>query len=108
MIKLYRAISQKEKDDYDELKIFRTGKNTLEAKQFFKSRTAVKQFVASSVIQDYDPAYIYLLVIEVDEELFDKSNPSNMKLDGYDAVNVDEDDLPSFNNCVIFVKQESL
>jgi hypothetical protein len=45
MIKLYRAISQNEKDDFDRDQQFRTGKNTLEAKQFFKSRAAVKQFV---------------------------------------------------------------
>ena len=54
MIKLYRAISQQEKDDYDSQQIFRTGRNTLEAKQFFKSRTAVKEFVDSSVMQGYD------------------------------------------------------
>ena len=101
MIKLFRAISQNEKDDYDQQQqLFRTGINTLEAKQFFKSRTAVKQFVASSVIQQYDPPYLYLLILTIDEGLYNDSNPTNMKLDGYDAINIDEDDLPSFNNCV--------
>ncbi len=108
MIKLYRAISQSEKEDYDQEQVFRTGINTLEAKQFFKSTIAVKQFVANSVIQQYDPPYLYLLTITIDEDLYNNSNPTNIKLDGYDAVNIDEDDLLSFNNCVKFVNQESL
>lgn len=108
MVKLYRAVSEQEKDDYDLHQLFRTNRNTLEAKQFFKSRTAVLQFVESSVSQAYNPSYKYLLVISVDEKLFELSNPIQMKLDGFDAVNIDEDDLISFNNCVKFVKQEDL
>jgi len=41
MITLFRAVSRQEKEDYDEHGIFLTGKNTLEAKQFFKTRVAV-------------------------------------------------------------------
>ena len=108
MIKLYRAISQQEKDDYDSQQIFRTGKNTLEAKQFFKSRTAIKEFVDSSVMQDYDPPYLYLLIISVDEDCFNMIDHTDMKLDGYDAININEDHLLNFNNCVRFVQQEIL
>jgi hypothetical protein len=108
MIKLYRAISQQEKDDYDSQQIFRTGRNTLEAKQFFKSRVAVTQFVASSVLQAYDPPYKYLLIINIDEGCFNMTDHADMKLDGYDAVNINEDHLLNFNNCVRFVQQEIL
>ena len=108
MTKLFRAISQSEKDDFDQTKVFRTGRNTLEAKQFFKSLTAVKQFVASSVIQAYNPPYLYLLIITIDHDLLKEANPTNMKLDGYEALNIAEDDLMPFNNCIIFVEQEEL
>ncbi len=108
MITLYRAVSQQEKDDYDSKKIFRTDKNTLEAKQFFKSRIAIKQFVESSKLQDYDPPYTHLLIISVDEDTFKAIHHIDMKLDGYEAVNIDEDHLLGFNNCVKFVKQELL
>jgi hypothetical protein len=108
MIKLYRAISQQEKDDYESQQIFRTGKNTLEAKQFFKSRAAIKEFVDSSMIQDYDPPYLYLLIVSIDEECFILIDHKDMKLDGYDAVNIDEEHLLNFNNCVRFVQQEIL
>jgi hypothetical protein len=108
MIKLYRAISQQEKEDYYSQQMFRTGKNTLEAKQFFKSRTAIKEFVDSSVIQEYDPPYLYLLIIRVDEDCFNVTDHTDMKLDGYDAVNINEEHLLNFNNCVKFVQQVTL
>jgi len=96
MIKLYRAVSQQEKDDYDNQQFFRTWRNTLEAKQFFKSRTAVKSFVDSSVMQNYNPPYSYLLIINVDEDCFKMVDRTDMKLDGYDAININEDHLPDF------------
>ncbi|HZX59155.1 MAG TPA: hypothetical protein VFE54_10525 [Mucilaginibacter sp.] len=108
MIILYRAISEGEKENFDNGRQFRTAKNTLEAKQFFKSRTAVRQFVASSVTQDYDPPYVYLLVVGLDEASFAQTEHTQMKLDGYEAVNVEEDDLAVFNNCVKFVREELL
>ena len=36
------------------------------------------------------------------------ANPEMMTLDGFDAVNINEDDLLSFNNSVSFVEQELL
>lgn len=53
MITLYRAVSQKEKDDYDIQKCFKTGKNTLEGKQFFRSPSAVKDFVNNAILQEF-------------------------------------------------------
>ncbi len=107
MITLFRAISQQEKEDYDTHLVFRTGRNTLEAKQFFKTRTAVTSFAGDAVQQSYDPAYAYLMIVTVDDDQFDTTQRTR-KLDGYDAVHIEEDDLPAFNNCVIFVKQEVL
>jgi len=43
----------------------------------------------------------------VDDDRFDAAQRTR-KLDGYDAVHIEEDDLPAFNNCVTFVKQEVL
>jgi len=108
MTKLYRAVSQQEKDDYDNQQFFRTWRNTLEAKQFFKSRTAVKAFVENSILQSYSPPYAYLLIVSVDEDCFNRIDRTDMKLDGYDAVNINEDHLLDFNNCVRFVQQEIL
>jgi hypothetical protein len=107
MITLFRAVSRQEKEDYDTHLIFRTGRNTLEAKQFFKTRIAVTSFVDSAMEQNYDPAYAYLLTVTVDDDQFDTTQRTQ-KLDGYEAVHIEEDDLPAFNNCVIFVKQEVL
>lgn len=108
MIKLYGAISQNEKDDYDRNHIFKIGRNTLEVKQFFKSKTAAIQFVERSVFQSYTPPYLYLLIVSIDEECLKKSNPTFMVLDGFNAVNIADVDLLAFNNCIIFVKQELL
>lgn len=85
MITLFRAVSQQEKEDYDERLIFRTGRNTLEAKQFFKTRTAVSSFVGDSIAQNYDPAYAHLMMITFDDDQFDIAQRTR-KLDGYDAV----------------------
>ncbi|HEY4327181.1 MAG TPA: hypothetical protein VGN20_24550 [Mucilaginibacter sp.] len=108
MTKLYRAISQAEKEDYDQIRLFRTTRNTLEAKQFFKSLAAVRQFVERSVLQTYNPPYLYLLTVTVDNSLLHEANPDNMSLDGFEAMNIAEDDLIAFNNCVTFVEEEEL
>ena|ERR1700722_9750806 len=108
MIKLYRAVSQQEKDDYDHHKVFRTSKNTLEAKQFFKSGRAAKQFVVSAIEQDYDPPYAYLYIVDIDAECFDALVRTEDNLDGYDAVTIENEYLPDFNNCVKFVREEVL
>jgi len=107
MITLFRAVSQPEKEDYDALLAFRTGRNTLEAKQFFKTRAAVTSFAGDAVEQNYDPPYTHLMIVTADDDQFDIIQRTR-KLDGYDAVHIEEDDLPAFNNCVIFVKQEVL
>jgi len=107
MTVLYRAVSQQEKEDIDTKGVFRVGRNTLEAKQFFKTRIAVLQFVANSVVQRYDPIYAFLIIVGIDDTSFDSAERTQ-KLDGYDAVHIEEEDLPAFNNCVKFVRQEAL
>ncbi len=107
-MKLYRAVSEKEKNDYDNFGEFRTSKNTLEAKQFFKSRTAVLSFVKRSVVQEYDPSYKYLLIIDVDEDYLQNSNVSHLSLDGFDAVSIEENGLLNFSFYINFVREENL
>jgi len=108
MVKLYRAVSKSEKDDYDDQHVLRTGRNTLEAKQFFKSREAVNEFVANARLQQYDPPYEYLLIISTNNLEFDDPIYTNMPLDGYEAISIHEDNLPTFNNYIKFVEQETL
>lgn len=108
MIKLYRAVSQSEKEDLDRCQLFRTNSNTLEAKQFFMSTAAVRQFVDLSRVQDYIPPYIHLLIINIDAGCLNRAEPAYMNLDGFNAVNISERDLSSFNNCVLFFKQALL
>ena len=108
MITLFRVISRFEKQDFDTVGVLRTGPNTLEAKQFFKSVEAINEFVANAILQQYDPPYEYLLTISIDDKLFNFIAHTNVELDGYDAVNIHEDNLPAFNKCIIFVKQQAL
>jgi hypothetical protein len=107
MTVLYRAVSKQEKEDIDARGEFRVARNTLEAKQFFKTRIAVKQFVANSVVQQYDPDYTHLIIVGVDDLCFDSAGHTQ-KLDGYDAIHIEEEDLRAFNNCIKFVRQETL
>lgn len=58
--------------------------------------------------QGYNPPYIILLTIGIDESLLSAANPESMILDGFEAITIDEEDLTSFNNCVIFVIEEVL
>jgi hypothetical protein len=68
----------------------------------------VESFIASSLLQGYDPPYAFLFTITVKENLFYKSNPQSMLLDGFEAFSIEEIDLRSFNISVIFVAEETL
>ena len=60
-MKIYRAVSQQEFDDYNNKLFFDTGINTLEAKQFFISAETVRKFFDKAVQQDFNPpTFIYL------------------------------------------------
>jgi len=108
MATLYRAVSKAEYHDYQKNKTFSTAQNTLEAKQFFKSRIAIRAFAASAVEQDYDPPYTSLLVVTIDDNRLSLVSVDIMDLDGFEAISVPEDQLPAFNKCVTFVKEERI
>jgi len=108
MATLYRAVSRAEYRDYRNSNQFNTAINTLEAKQFFKSRTAVREFVRNAVEQNYHPPYTHFLILTVDDKRLKKIRIDKMDLDGFEAVSVPEDQLPVFNNCVTFVNEEKL
>ena|SRR5450432_1931547 len=99
-MKLYRAISLKERLDYKKCKQFRTARDTLEAKQFFKSETGVFEFIKDSVTGNFYPPYLYVYCIEIDEECMSKIEYDEQILDGYKAVTIHEQYLPDFNKCV--------
>ncbi len=105
---LYRAVSADEYKDYVVDEIFRLGDNTLEAKQFFKSETAVLEYVRATVKRSFKPPYKYILTIEVDNECFAAVTSFEQYLDGYEAITIPEDDLPSFNNCVTFAHTQNV
>jgi len=48
------------------------------------------------------------LIANVDKEDFDNIPHTSMELDSYDAISIHEDNLPAFNSCIKFVKQEAL
>ena len=83
---------------------FRTAKNTLEAKQFFKSKRAIKPYIAKAIKQKLSPPYKYLLVVDIDEDCLYKLNVDEQELDDFDALTVYKDELPDFNNCINFTE----
>ena len=103
--KLYRAVSQGEYIDWKSFSIFRTAINTLEAKQFFKSMFAVKDFVFHSVLQKYTPPYSKILEIEIINTCLENISLHITELDRLEAITINEEDLPDFNKCVKFVKE---
>ena len=65
---LFRAVSENEFQDYHQHNCFRIGVNTLEAKQFFKTLTGVREFVQDSVKQTFVPPYKYIFTVDIDAE----------------------------------------
>jgi hypothetical protein len=105
IMKIYRAISEKERDDYYFCHYFRTSKNTLEAKQFFKSEADTLDFINKSRKKQYLPPYKYLLYIEIDEDCFYKIHPEEQILDGFEAITIYKFHLPAFNICIKLVSE---
>lgn len=104
-MRLYRAVSGKEYKDHRHNKIFRTAKNTLEAKQFFKSDIGVVEFVRDATNQAYKPPYRYILIITVDEACLKSLVIESQELDRFEAITIHEQDLLAFNKCVKFVEE---
>jgi hypothetical protein len=95
---IYRAVSAGERQDYENNHLFRTAKNTLEAKQFFLSETGALEFIRECGIARFNPPYKWLLQIEIEEDCLCKIDFYSQTLDGYKAFTIHEGDLPDFNN----------
>jgi hypothetical protein len=104
-LRLFRAISRAELRDFRIDHQFRTAANTLEGKQFFKSEVAVREFAEKAFKRNYSPPYVSYLVVSIDEDCLANTAFYSQELDGFEAITVDEDNLPSFNNCVTFEEQ---
>lgn len=108
MTTIFRAVSSSELHDFNQSGLLRTSFQSLEAKQFFKTRVAVNEFVKSAKQMRYHPPYKHLLVLTVDSGCVAAIAVDKMELDGFKAISVPEELLPAFNNCVNFVKVERL
>ena len=95
-----------EYQDFSTDKAFRTTNRTLEAKQFFRTKKAVWDFVIIATKRSYFPPYEYVLTIDIDNPCFETVGAEAQNLDGHDAITIQEDDLTPFNNCIIFVEVE--
>ncbi len=107
-MKLFRAVSRAERNDYNDIKTFRTSKNTLEAKQFFISEIAVNEFIRSSKSQKYSPPYKYLFSLDIDEHCLSLIPYDEQELDRFTAITIFEKDLPQFNKCISFVHENAV
>ena len=106
-MKLYRIVSHDEREDFQKYR-FRTSRNTLEAKQFFKSEIAIREFYRDSLIQGYQPPYSFLISVDISEECLNMILFDTQELDTFEAVTVFEPDLPAFNDCINFTDIHAL
>ncbi len=74
---VYRAISAAENEDSGLDQKFRTQINTLEAKQFFCSETAVLEYIQSTFIRQFIPPYTYTVSVFIDDHCFENLIYSN-------------------------------
>jgi len=102
--KLYRAVSDAEYKDWENKSEFRTAKNTLEAKQFFKTEGAVRDFINQSYATALSFPYLFVMEIHVLKTCLENLNADYIKLDTHEAVSIDEDELPDFNKRITFVE----
>lgn len=104
-ITLYRTVSIAEKEDfYNRNEKFATGRNTLEAKQFFKSKDGVDEFIKDAYARQYNPPYKFILEVSILKNCLDSIPFEEQELDRHKAITVHEDYLSAFNKCITFVK----
>ncbi len=101
---LYRAVSTAEKDDIQIHKQFRTQINTLEAKQFFCTELAVLEYLAFAIACQFIPPYTYILSVSIDDQCFQHVVHDRQELDGHDAISINKEHLPHFNQFINFVE----
>lgn len=107
-MKLYRTVSKPEFDDYKAHHEFRVGRNTIEGKQFFKTEAGVNELIRESVRQNYQPPYQYIFIVHADADCMKQIKYDEQELDKYEAITVQETDLPAFNKCIKFVEQNDI
>jgi len=66
----------------------------------FKEKRAFKKSI-QSVEQNYVPPYIYLFIIAIDKISFRSSRPEELKLNGFDAIIIQEEQLEQFNSSLL-------
>ncbi len=99
---LYRAVSRAEQRDIKQFRRFRTARNTLEGKQFFKTQAAISYFVIQAKSLHYRPPYRFLIEVNIEEPCLNSFVFDDQILDGFEAITINEDNLATFNNCVNF------
>ena len=105
-MELFRVVSDGEYDEFVQDRRFRLGVNTLEAKQFFKSKIGVNEFLSDSRSRGFEPPYTYLLIVDIEETCLENIPYDEQELDRHMAITIQEDDLENFNNCINFVNDE--
>jgi hypothetical protein len=102
---LYRAVSKAELDDWRDSNLFRCSANTIEAKQFWESMKAAKNFVNLSQRRNFSLPYCCILEIKIDTNCLEKTKYESQELDRYMAITIREIDLEQFNKCGKKIKQ---
>ena len=83
--KLFCAVSKREFID------------TLEAKQFFRTKEAVNDFVYHSKKQSFSPPYTYIFEIVILKKCLSELTIDEVELDKFPALSIHEDVLPDFS-----------
>ena len=102
---LYRAVSKGELDDWKESDLFRCIENTIEAKQFWESIEAARNFVNLSKRRKFYPPYFCILEIKINKDCFEQIKYESQELDRYEAITIYKIDLDQFNKCEKKIKQ---
>ena len=105
--KLFRAVSKAEFEDWSNTSEFRTSRNTLEAKQFFKSYKAAIDFYNQSLLLNFIPPYSCILEVHIDKA-HGKITFDDMDLDTHEALSIEEGKLADFNKCITFVTRHDI
>jgi hypothetical protein len=102
---LCRAISKAELDDWKESGLFRCTENAMEAKQFWESMEAARNFVILSRRRKFYPSYFCILEIKIQKDCLEQINYESQELDRYEAITIYKIDLDQFNKCEKKIKQ---
>ncbi|HET6252675.1 MAG TPA: hypothetical protein VFE32_01310 [Puia sp.] len=92
-------MSTAEYKDYKRSGALRIQDWTLEAKQFFKTRVAVEDFI--QMASSLRPPYTRVLIFDLDSNCF-KHEIDERPLDGHMAVTITAEHLEDLNNCITF------